>query len=52
MPAVVLAIAAGLRLWGLGAPGQLYGDESYYVFDASAYLGGAIVNPIGEGPPP
>jgi dolichyl-phosphate-mannose-protein mannosyltransferase len=51
VPAVVLAIAAGLRLWGLGAPGQLYGDESYYVFDASAYLGGAIVDPIGDAPP-
>jgi dolichyl-phosphate-mannose-protein mannosyltransferase len=51
LPAVVLLIAAGLRLWGLGAPGQPYGDESYYVFDATAYLGGGIVNPIGEEPP-
>ena len=51
VPAVVLLIAAGLRLWGLGAPGQPYGDESYYVFDASAYLGGAIVDPIGDEPP-
>jgi dolichyl-phosphate-mannose-protein mannosyltransferase len=51
VPAVVLAIAAGLRLWGLGAPGQPYGDESYYVFDAAAYLGGGIVDPIGDNPP-
>ena len=51
VPAVVLAVAAGLRLWGLGTPDQLYGDESYYVFDAAAYLGGGIVDPIGEDPP-
>ena len=29
----------------------LYGDEPYYVFDAAAYLGGAIVEPIGADPP-
>ncbi len=51
VPALVLLIAAGLRLWGLGAPGQPYGDESYYVFDAAAYLGGGTVNPIGDDPP-
>ena len=51
VPAAVLLLAAGLRLWGLGAPGQLYGDENYYVFDASAYLGGAILDPIGAEPP-
>jgi dolichyl-phosphate-mannose-protein mannosyltransferase len=51
VPAVVLAIAAGIRLWGLGAPGQPYGDEGYYVFDAAAYLGGGIVDPIGDHPP-
>ncbi len=51
VPAVVLVIAAGLRLWGLGTPDQLYGDESYYVFDAAAYLGGGIVEPIGDDPP-
>jgi dolichyl-phosphate-mannose--protein O-mannosyl transferase len=51
VPVVVLAIAAGLRLWGLGDPGQPYGDESYYVFDAAVYLGGGIVDPIGTNPP-
>ena len=51
VPGVVLLIAAGLRLWGLGAPDQPYGDEAYYVFDAAAYLGGGIVDPIGEKPP-
>lgn len=51
VPAVVLVLAACLRFWGLGAPGQPYGDESYYVVDAAAYLGGGIVDPIGEEPP-
>ena len=51
VPVVVLAIAAALRLWGLGSPDQPYGDESYYVFDAAAYLGGGIVEPIGDDPP-
>jgi dolichyl-phosphate-mannose-protein mannosyltransferase len=51
VPALVLLIAAGLRLWGLGTPGQPYGDESYYIFDAAAYLGGGIVDPIGDHPP-
>ncbi len=51
VPAAVLLLAAGLRLWGLGAPGQLYGDENYYVFDAAAYLGGGTLDPIGADPP-
>ncbi len=51
VPALVLLVAAGLRLWGLEAPGQTYGDESYYVFDASAYLGGTTLEPIGHEPP-
>ena len=51
VPVIVLAIAAGLRLWGLASPDQPYGDESYYVFDAAAYLGGGIVDPIGADPP-
>jgi dolichyl-phosphate-mannose-protein mannosyltransferase len=38
-------------LWGLGTPDQLYGDESYYVFDAAAYIGGGILDPIGDHPP-
>ena len=51
VPAVVLAIAAALRLWGLGTPDQLYGDEPYYVFDAAAYIGGGTLEPIGDDPP-
>lgn len=50
VPAVVLAIAAGLRLWGLASPPSLYWDEQYYVFDAEVYLGGGIGQPI-EGAP-
>jgi dolichyl-phosphate-mannose-protein mannosyltransferase len=51
VPVVVLVIAGALRLWGLAAPAQPIGDESYYVFDAAAYLGGGIVDPIGDHPP-
>jgi dolichyl-phosphate-mannose-protein mannosyltransferase len=51
VPGLVLLIAAGLRLWGLGTPSQPYGDESYYVFDAAAYLGGGTMDPIGDEPP-
>lgn len=51
VPMVVLAIAAGLRLWGLGAPPSLYWDEQYYVFDAEVYLGGGIGQPIPGAPP-
>ncbi len=46
VPAVVLMIAAVLRLWGLPSPPSLYWDEQYYVFDADAYLGGGIGQPI------
>ena len=51
VPLIVLAIAAGLRLWGLASPDQPYGDEPYYAFDAAAYLGGGTVGPIGADPP-
>jgi len=34
VPAVVLLVAAGLRLWGLGDPHELVFDETYYVKDA------------------
>ena len=47
LPAFVLLIAAGLRLWGLASPTHLYGDEQYYVFDAAVYMGGGIGDPIG-----
>jgi dolichyl-phosphate-mannose-protein mannosyltransferase len=50
VPAVVLAIAAGLRLWGFTTPQALYWDEQYYVFDAEVYIGGGIGQPI-EGAP-
>jgi dolichyl-phosphate-mannose-protein mannosyltransferase len=51
VPAAVLLIATGLRLWSLSSPHQLYWDEQYYVFDAEVYLGGGIGQPI-EGAPP
>ena len=51
VPAVVLMIAAVLRLWGLPSPPSLYWDEQYYVFDAEVYLGGGIGQPIGNRPP-
>src|SRR5262249_22439235 len=43
-------LAAILRLWGLAAPSQPYWDEQYYVFDARAYLGGGIGQPIPGAP--
>lgn len=51
VPLVVVAASAGVRLWGLAAPAQPYGDESYYAFDAAAYLGGGTVGAIGDNPP-
>lgn len=50
VPAVVLLIAAVLRLWGLPSPPKLYWDEQYYVFDAEVYLGGGIGQPIEPAP--
>jgi dolichyl-phosphate-mannose--protein O-mannosyl transferase len=51
VPAAVLVIAAGLRLWGLASPPAQYWDEQYYVFDAEVYLGGGIGQPIVGAPP-
>jgi dolichyl-phosphate-mannose-protein mannosyltransferase len=48
--AVVLVLAAGLRLWNLSSPDRLYWDEQYYVFDAEVYLGGGIGQPIPGAP--
>ncbi|MGH2595584.1 MAG: phospholipid carrier-dependent glycosyltransferase [Actinomycetota bacterium] len=50
VPAVVLAIAAVVRLWGLPSPDAPYWDEQYYVFDAEVYLGGGIGQPVGNPP--
>jgi dolichyl-phosphate-mannose-protein mannosyltransferase len=50
VPAIVLLLAAVIRLWGLPSPPALYWDEQYYVFDAEAYLGGGIGQPIGNPP--
>ena len=51
IPFALLTVAGGLRLWGLAAPPITYWDEQYYVFDASAYLGGGFGEPIGNPPP-
>src|SRR5580765_4734870 len=50
VPLVVMSAAAGVRLWGITSPPNLYWDEQYYVDDAEAYLGGGIGQPI-EGAP-
>lgn len=50
VPAAVVLLAAGLRLWGLSYPAQMYWDEQYYVFDAEVYLGGGIGQPVGNPP--
>jgi dolichyl-phosphate-mannose--protein O-mannosyl transferase len=50
VPAVVLLVAAVIRLWGLPSPNQLYWDEQYYVYDAEVYLGGGIGQPIAGAP--
>ncbi len=51
VPAAVFVLAAGLRLWDLPSPSQLYRDEQHYVFDAEAYIGGGIGIPVGHPPP-
>ena len=51
MPAAVILLAAGLRLWGAPLPPELYWDEQYYVFDAEVYLVGGIGQPVGHPPP-
>ena len=38
VPVVVVALAAGFRLWGLGSPHETYWDEGYYALDAYGYL--------------
>ena len=50
VPLTILVIAAGLRFLGLSDPGELVWDEHYYVLDASAYLGGADLVPVGKPP--
>jgi dolichyl-phosphate-mannose--protein O-mannosyl transferase len=40
VPLFVVTVASGIRLWGLTSPSRFYWDESYYAFDASAYVGG------------
>ncbi len=50
VPAIVLLVAALTRLWGLSSPHELYWDEQYYVYDAEAYLGGGIGQPIRGAP--
>lgn len=45
VPAAVLALAAGLRLWGLTSPPATIWDEHWYVFDAYAYVGGVPSTP-------
>jgi dolichyl-phosphate-mannose--protein O-mannosyl transferase len=40
VPLLVVLAAAGIRIWGLGQPAQPYWDETYYIYDANAYLGG------------
>ena len=43
-----MAVALHLRLWNLGQPAQSVFDESYYTFEAVAFLGGGAFRP----PPP
>ena len=50
VPLTILVIAAVLRFLGLSEPGELVWDEHYYVLDASAYLGGADLIPVGKPP--
>jgi dolichyl-phosphate-mannose-protein mannosyltransferase len=49
-PVAIVVVAAGVRLWGITSPGQPYWDESYYVYDANAYLGGGFGIPVGDPP--
>jgi dolichyl-phosphate-mannose--protein O-mannosyl transferase len=50
VPLVVVSAAAGVRLWGITSPPNVYWDEQYYVDDAEAYLGGGIGQPIQGAP--
>jgi dolichyl-phosphate-mannose-protein mannosyltransferase len=40
LPVLLLGMAGALRFWHLSRPPEMIGDESYYAFDAYAYLGG------------
>jgi dolichyl-phosphate-mannose-protein mannosyltransferase len=42
VPALVLVVASWFRLFGLSQPPEAYWDESYYAWDAYAYLGGGV----------
>ena len=50
VPLIVIAVAAGVRLWGLSNPPGMVWDEHYYVFDAEVYLGGGIGQPVPGAP--
>jgi dolichyl-phosphate-mannose-protein mannosyltransferase len=41
----VVAVALLLRMWNLGQPAQTVFDESWYTFDAVAFLGGGAFRP-------
>ncbi len=49
-PVAIVIVAAGLRLWGVTSPPQPYWDEQYYVYDASAYLGGGFGVAVHDAP--
>lgn len=54
VPFLVIALAAFLRLWGLGHPERMFFDETYYVQDARDLLaygverGRAVHPPVGK----
>ena len=47
---VMILVAISLRIVGLSEPDALVWDESYYVLDAAAYLGGGDLVPIPKAP--
>jgi dolichyl-phosphate-mannose-protein mannosyltransferase len=54
VPVALVAVAGGLRLWGLDTPERLYFDERYYAVDALDYVrrgvedGRAVHPPLGK----
>ncbi len=50
MPVAMLLVAAAFRLPSLSWPSAPVWDEHYYVFDASAYIGGGVGIPVGSPP--
>jgi dolichyl-phosphate-mannose--protein O-mannosyl transferase len=42
VPAGLVLVALGLRVWGLGTPSRTIGDEGYYAVDAENYIGGGV----------